>query len=213
MKVFILLWRFLFFLAQCSCHILALFENAFAVLQGLLVTIPTFWGSSEVTQVIFMYIEHASTSTKPASSALLTLVKNLAKRTPASVLLPTLLEVWQSLQSSRNMVCPCPHLDAGDLIIFLQRKIAAFFDIFSRALQQAERAVVLEHLRATFKIFLEALDNVDDMARGRVISAFKELTVKLNEAAFKPLFRRLYDWAFVENAGASSQFLFVDHSY
>lgn len=83
---------------------LALFENAFAILQGLLVTIPTFWGSSEVTQIIFLYIEQGSTSTKPANSALLTLAKNMAKRTPASVLLPTLLEVWQSLQPSRNMV-------------------------------------------------------------------------------------------------------------
>lgn len=29
-----------------------------------------------------------------------------------------------------------------------------------------------------------------------VISAFLELVVKLNETAFRPLFRRLYDWAF-----------------
>ena len=38
-------------------------------------------------------------------------------------------------------------------------------------------------------------------AETRVISAFKELVVKLNEAAFRPLFRRLYDWAFTVDSG------------
>ena len=38
-------------------------------------------------------------------------------------------------------------------------------------------------------------------AETRVISAFKELVVKLNEAAFRPLFRRLYDWAFTTDSG------------
>lgn len=36
-----------------------------------------------------------------------------------------------------------------------------------------------------------------------VIIAFLELTVKLNEASFKPLFRRLYDWAFVNGSCTS----------
>lgn len=39
-------------------------------------------------------------------------------------------------------------------------------------------------------------------AETRVISAFKELVVKLNEAAFRPLFRRLYDWAFTADSGS-----------
>jgi len=43
-------------------------------------------------------------------------------------------------------------------------------------------------------------------AETRVISAFKELVVKLNEAAFRPLFRRLYDWAFTTDSGA---FVFI----
>jgi U3 small nucleolar RNA-associated protein 10 len=34
-----------------------------------------------------------------------------------------------------------------------------------------------------------------------IISAFLELVVKLNETAFKPLFRRLYDWAFAAESG------------
>lgn len=34
-----------------------------------------------------------------------------------------------------------------------------------------------------------------------IISAFLELVVKLNETAFRPLFRRLYDWAFAAENG------------
>ena len=34
-----------------------------------------------------------------------------------------------------------------------------------------------------------------------LIAAFRELVVKLNETAFRPLFRRLYDWAFAGDSG------------
>jgi U3 small nucleolar RNA-associated protein 10 len=87
--------------------------------------------------------------------------------------------------------------------------------------------VILEHLRPLFKVFLDAFDvtkipsskgdevrrarGLSDspfsslchqQAEARAISAFLELVVKLNEAAFRPLFRRLYDWAFAGEAGA-----------
>jgi len=39
-------------------------------------------------------------------------------------------------------------------------------------------------------------------SEARVVSAFVELVVKLNEATFKPLFRRLHDWAFVNEGGS-----------
>jgi hypothetical protein len=35
------------------------------------------------------------------------------------------------------------------------------------------------------------------------IPAFIELVVKLNEAAFRPLFRKLHDWAFTNDGGES----------
>lgn len=81
-----------------------LFANAFAILDGLLSTIPTFWGSGEVTQVALLYIDQSSSDSKPMGAALTSLAKSLAKRAPAKVLLPTLLDMWQSLQSSRQMV-------------------------------------------------------------------------------------------------------------
>ena len=38
-------------------------------------------------------------------------------------------------------------------------------------------------------------------AEHETISAFLELVVKLNEATFKPFFRKLYDWAFTQESG------------
>lgn len=32
-----------------------------------------------------------------------------------------------------------------------------------------------------------------------MISAFLELVVKLNETTFRPLFRKMFDWAFVSD--------------
>jgi U3 small nucleolar RNA-associated protein 10 len=46
-----------------------------------------------------------------------------------------------------------------------------------------------------------------------LINAFKELVVKLNETAFRPLFRRLYDWAFAgETVEVNHQIVFI-HLY
>ena len=52
---------------------LALFDDAFSFLHGLLTTIPTFWGSGEVTQVIFLQIDPSSSQSKPLVSALASL--------------------------------------------------------------------------------------------------------------------------------------------
>jgi len=84
---------------------LALFDDAFSILHGLLTSIPTFWGSGEVTQVIFLYIDLSSSQSKPLVSALASLSKSLAKRIPAKVLLPTLSDIWKSSQSFSQLVC------------------------------------------------------------------------------------------------------------
>ncbi|PPQ90282.1 hypothetical protein CVT25_013107 [Psilocybe cyanescens] len=177
---------------------IALFHNSFEVLNGMLSTIPTFWGSGEVNQVVFLYMDQASSSSKLPSATLSALIKALAKRIPAKVLIPTLLDMWQPLQTSGKLA-----------------RISAYFHVLGRALQHADRPIVLEHLRTSFKIFLEALDvvKVDIEVETRVISAFKELVVKLNETAFKPLFRRLYDWAFVENTSHIARKVTFGHLY
>ena len=80
---------------------------------------------------------------------------------------------------------------------------------------------MLEHIRPAFKVFLEGLDlrnkrqdiDIHDVCYPRlllllamaeiviqvesaVVAAFVELVTKLNDTAFRPLFRKLFDWAF-----------------
>lgn len=47
-------------------------------------------------------------------------------------------------------------------------------------------------------------------AEAQTISAFLELVVKLNEATFRPLFRKIFDWAFAsKSSGKCYKFLAV----
>lgn len=79
---------------------------------------------------------------------------------------------------------------------------------------------MLEHIRPAFKVFLEGFDlrntrrDVDILkvcpivlsvvlvtktvmqVESAVVGAFVELVTKLNDTAFRPLFRKLFDWAF-----------------
>jgi len=62
----------------------------------------------------------------------------------------------------------------------------------------------LHQLRPLFHLFLDGFavqgneETSDKESEHETISAFLELVVKLNETAFKPLFRKLYDWAFTQ---------------
>ncbi|KAJ7042839.1 hypothetical protein C8F04DRAFT_1251651 [Mycena alexandri] len=150
------------------------------VLHGLLTSIPTFWGPAELTQVSRLYIDHYASSEAP----LTTLMKSVAKRAPTGVLITALSEMWPSLQAT-------PHTD----------RLVGYFDLLKRCLRGGSRPAVQENVRSLFKIFLEAF-NVEGIAtpksqaEAEATSAFIELVVKLNEASFRPLFRKLYDWAF-----------------
>ncbi|KAK0447887.1 uncharacterized protein EV420DRAFT_1647628 [Desarmillaria tabescens] len=149
------------------------------VLHGLLSSIPPFWGSGELTQVIKLFI----VTPKGARTAPLTsFVKTMTKKGPEKVLVPTLTQIWASL-------LPNPSIDQYD----------AFFDIVKKSLRVASKGVIQDNLRTLFKTFLEAFGalSYSDLSRTPVIPAFLELIVKINENTFRPLFRRLYDWAFV----------------
>lgn len=78
-------------------------ENALSVLHGMLISIPTFWGSEELTQVIRLYTDHYfSKDTRPAVST--SLMNTIAKRVPPKVLLPTLCDMWSSIEASPRVV-------------------------------------------------------------------------------------------------------------
>jgi len=95
-----------------------------------------------------------------------------------------------------------------------------YFHLLTKSLRSAARSAVLEQLRSLSKIFLEAFevslsqDEVSIKELNRIvalthfvkvedgtISSFLALVVKLNETSFRPLFRRLHDWAFVAETG------------
>ncbi|KAF8889071.1 hypothetical protein BD779DRAFT_1714897 [Infundibulicybe gibba] len=160
--------------------------DSFNVLHGLLTSIPAFWGTGEIAQVVTLYVDHSSPAPSPAMS---TLIKKLVKYAPNKTLLSTVIGLWPELGATRA---------------------AGYFDVLGRILRSAVRSTVLEQLRPSFNVFLEAFESVgiidaDGLAESRLASAFKELVVKLNEAAFRPLFRRLYDWAFASESDASER--------
>ncbi|KAK0476138.1 hypothetical protein IW261DRAFT_1643515 [Armillaria novae-zelandiae] len=80
---------------------------------------------------------------------------------------------------------PSPSIDQYD----------AFFDIVKKSLQA-----------------FGAL-SYSDLSRTPVIPAFLELIVKINENTFRPLFRRLYDWAFVTAADDATRKVTFCHVY
>ncbi|KAG6902641.1 hypothetical protein C0995_013766 [Termitomyces sp. Mi166 len=169
----------------------AVTEDAYSVLHGLLTSIPTFWGAREVTQIVTLHMDHCVSTSNAGSPAMLSLVKALAERAPSNVLLPALIDLWTSFTASLRI-----------------ERFVAYFDILARTLRSSARTAILEHLRSLFKVFLEAFDLAQASgsdSESRAILAFQELVVKLNEAAFRPLFRRLYDWAFVNGPDDSSK--------
>ncbi|KAJ7270708.1 hypothetical protein B0H12DRAFT_1229192 [Mycena haematopus] len=163
---------------------------AMAVLASLSVKlgprlIPFF---RELTQVSKLYIEHHASSDAP----LTTLMKTIAKRAPTGVLISALADMWPLLQTS-------PHTD----------HLIGYFELLKRCLRGGPRAAVQENVRQLFAIFLQAFD-IEGIAvpkseaQAQAISAFIELVVKLNEASFRPLFRKLYDWAFADETAAAA---------
>ncbi|KAF5351352.1 hypothetical protein D9758_008071 [Tetrapyrgos nigripes] len=153
-------------------------KNTVNVLQGLLTTISTFWSKLELNQLARLFLDLSAS--QKLSTHVMPLMKTLTKRAPPKVLLPTLCEIWRQVETSQTASFDC------------------YFDMLQKSLRSADRPVVQENLRSLFSAFLSAFDSVKmGESETRAIDAFVELVVKLNEATFRPIFRRLHDWAFV----------------
>ncbi|KAG5644278.1 hypothetical protein DXG03_008763 [Asterophora parasitica] len=177
----------------------AILDDTYPVLHGLLSSIPTFWGATEISQVATLCVDHCASPSNSPSPAILSLTKAIAKRAPSNVLLPALIDLWTSFDGS-------PRIE----------RFVAYFDLLARALRSAARPAVLEQLRPLFRVFLESFDvakDVDVDTKAHTILAFQELVVKLNEAAFRPLFRRLYDWAFASTPDTPGRKITFCHIY
>ncbi|KAG1896221.1 uncharacterized protein F5891DRAFT_1054817 [Suillus fuscotomentosus] len=156
-------------------------DGAIATLQGLVSTLPAFCGAAELRDIVKLHLEYSVT----LSGLMTGLMKAIAKKIPSNMLLPVLCDLWPNLEKSQKK----EHVDG----------LIAFFVFFKRSLRVARRPDIQEHIRSIFSVFLDGFGvNMQSTTDGEphIISAFLELVVKLNETAFRPLFRRLYDWAF-----------------
>lgn len=175
-------------LTTCS----ALFGDAVSTLQGLLKTVPAFWGTDELSQIVLLYLDQHSSASNADTSKISTLIKSLAKKIPPKNLIPALLEMWDPLQGSKIMVGSNYRVHPSDPMQTIQSRITAFFVVFGGALQHADRPTVLEHLRDIFKVFLEALDTVkthDEVSsiQHTLPSALNADPCRLNPASFMHL--------------------------
>ncbi|EIW76657.1 hypothetical protein CONPUDRAFT_168479 [Coniophora puteana RWD-64-598 SS2] len=181
--------------------------DSLETLRKLLASLPTFFGDTELTQVISLYLE-SSSSTGTSGNSMASLARSIAKSLPAKVLLPVMQGMWLDVEQKEVM--------QGDVT-----RLNAFFDLLKRSIRSAPRPDVLEQLKALFKIFLESFSvvsssrNVSTLVEGEstLISAFIELVVKLNENAFKPLFRRFFDWAFADERSDDGRKVTFCHVY
>ncbi|KAL5525140.1 UTP10 [Sanghuangporus sanghuang] len=174
------------------------------VLSSLLKAIPTFWGVQEIILLIELYLDEGLAVVKGLSSHLEKLTKLLFKQIPGKTVLSSLLQCRPSLDDLKR--------DDG------LPRFNRFFELLKRCLHFASRPDVLENLRGLFSLFLEAFDarsilpsHEASETEDKIIAAYLELVVKLNETAFQPLFRRMVDWAFGDNSSPDKQITFCRH--
>lgn len=88
-------------------------SGALDVLQSLLIAVPTFWGESEITQLVQTYIQACTDASHAESNYATPLMKAMAKRLPSKTLLPTLSKFWSTaveLSGPNVSVITCYHL-------------------------------------------------------------------------------------------------------
>lgn len=169
---------------------------ALETLQSLSTSLPSFYGAAELTRIVDLHIEYSAALAPSSDSNLLaSLIKSIAKRASSDILLPVLYQLWPSLGKRQTK---------EDV-----NKFDGYFAILKLSLKAAPRSSILEHLRHIFKVFTEAFDlgmMVDsEEEETPVLSAFIEVVAKLNESAFRPLFRKLHDWAFVDQSSSAER--------
>ncbi|KAI0830231.1 hypothetical protein BC628DRAFT_1357002 [Trametes gibbosa] len=162
--------------------------TAAQVLRNLLTSIPTFWGESEVLKVVELYLDSSEAHVSESAEVSL-LVKAVAKHASPTVLLPALCNMWDRTLG--------PHAKEHN------QRTVAFVQVVKVTVKAASRPAVLENLRELFKTFLSMFDlcanSGDAVLESAVTTAFLELVVKLNETAFRPIFRKMFDWAFTQS--------------
>ncbi|KAG1852147.1 hypothetical protein DFJ58DRAFT_791745 [Suillus subalutaceus] len=175
-------------------------DGTISTLQGLVSTLPAFYGAAELRGIVKLHLEYSVTLNGPMTG----LMKAIAKKIPSNMLLPVLCDLWPDLEKSQKK----EHVDG----------LIAFFVFFKRSLRVARRPDIQEHIRSIFSVFLDGFGvNMKSTTGSRDVSLLVVTCGETNrcqgephshfgilgtccetstETAFRPLFRRLYDWAF-----------------
>ncbi|WVR07984.1 hypothetical protein IAU60_005027 [Kwoniella sp. DSM 27419] len=170
--------------------IASVIKAAFGTLAALLEVVSNFISSKQLTAVIRAVIEHRSRD--PAQSTQMS--STIAKRVRTKSLFPVLMDIWKTVQTEEE-AC-----------------MMAFFDLLRYTLRNAAREELPGMIKHVFAFFLDVFDlrhrlqkkgtdrETINAIEESAIGSFLELVTKLNEATFKPLFIRLYDWAVIDLA-------------
>ncbi|GAA6009387.1 snoRNA-binding rRNA-processing protein UTP10 [Rhodotorula paludigena] len=174
----------------------ALVSGAYATLEGLFSSVPTFIGA-QLDKVFSAALspELMSLSAQGASIAKsrAALLSTAAKKLPAKTLYPAIIRLHASLSGNER------------------DPLLGLLDLLNRALRYGKTTDVAENFRPVFKLFLTvfdlrrahspALSHVDVVSvEDHALSAFVQFILKLNEQTFRPLFLRTYDWAVIDLA-------------
>jgi len=160
--------------------------------------VPSFIGSKQLIALL-----KNALSGKEGSKEVLSIC---SKKVPTKTLFPVVMDLWKSIQNESSSVRVdhlTTHRANGQIL-------SAFFDLLRLVLRNADRASLPGLMKQIFAFFLDVFDlrhrlqlkSFDSEAIAIVedsaVGSFLELVTKLNEATFRPLFVRLYDWAVID---------------
>nr|XP_019009268.1 uncharacterized protein I206_05916 [Kwoniella pini CBS 10737]OCF48049.1 hypothetical protein I206_05916 [Kwoniella pini CBS 10737] len=173
-------------LINSSKTIITITKSSFSVISALIETVSNFISSKQLLNILNSTIDYRSKDLNISLKVSTTISKKIRTKT----LFPVLLDLWKSTQNEEN-----------------SETIKGFFDLLRLTLKNSSRDELPIMMKSIFAFFLDVfdlrnrlqsrqvdLDVINDIEES-AIGSFLELVTKLNEATFKPLFIRLYDWA------------------
>jgi len=76
-------------------------DGTISTLQGLVSTLPAFYGAAELSSIVKLHLEYSATLSGPMTG----LMKAIAKKIPSNMLLLVLCDLWPNLEKSQKKVC------------------------------------------------------------------------------------------------------------
>ncbi|KAJ1018800.1 hypothetical protein NDA16_004605 [Ustilago loliicola] len=196
---------------SASSNISSLRTGALDTITGLFSSVSTFM-TSYVPQVVRMSISpelkrsmsSASGSSTASERSLNLLISTIIRKTPAKEVFEATFKVWDEELASSN--------DEADA---KAERLAGVSEFLGRALRQSDREAISATYKLVYRFLLRALDlrrtslseddklspaSIGRIESSLVESAFMRMVLKLNEASFRPLFLRMFDWAVLDLA-------------